>query len=43
MSKYKGTKQRQTVKDRDENKKFMIVLAIATVVLMLVMYFAFVR
>ncbi|MEY3194251.1 MAG: hypothetical protein RIQ78_348 [Bacteroidota bacterium] len=43
MSKNKVTKQNQTSQDREDNQKFIRVLVIATIALMLVMYFAFVR
>ena len=44
MSKYKKTaKPKFKELDREDNLKFMMVLAIATVILMVVMYFAFVR
>ena len=40
-TKHKSTKQKITVKDREDNRKFLIVLAIATIALMLLMYFIF--
>lgn len=44
MNKHKSTpKQKFATKDREDNRKFLLVLAIATIALMLVMYFAFVR
>ncbi len=43
MTKYKRSNKGIGAKDREDNRKFLTVLAIATVLLMLVMYFAFVR
>ena len=43
MTKYNRNKKNLSAKDREENRKFMTVLAIATVILMLIMYFAFMR
>jgi cytochrome c-type biogenesis protein CcmH/NrfG len=43
MSKHKLTKQKQSTQDKEDNRKFLIVLAVATIALMLVMYFAFTR
>ena len=40
-TKQKLTKQKISVKDREDNRKFLIVLAVATVALMLLMYFIF--
>lgn len=40
-TKQKLTKQKTTVKDREDNRKFLIVLAVATAALMLLMYFIF--
>jgi hypothetical protein len=40
-TKHKTPKQKITAKDREDNRKFLLVLAIATVVLMLLMYFIF--
>lgn len=42
-TKHKTPKQKITAKDREDNRKFLIVLAIATVALMLLMYFIFGR
>jgi hypothetical protein len=39
MAKQKLTKQQQDARDRAENSKFMMVLVIATLVLLLLMYF----
>lgn len=40
MTKHKVTRQRQgTVKDKEEMRKFITVLVIATLALMLLMYF----
>ena len=41
MTKHKVTKQKQSAHDREDNRKFLLILAIATILLMLVMYFAF--
>jgi RsiW-degrading membrane proteinase PrsW (M82 family) len=41
-SKQKLTKQKISAKDREDNRKFLIVLAVATLVLMLLMYFIYV-
>lgn len=35
----KLTKQRQSTRDREEMKKFLTIVAIATILLMLLMYF----
>lgn len=43
MTRLKTSKKRNKVKDSEDNRKFMMVLAIATVVLMVLMYFAFAR
>ena len=43
MSKHRITKQKPSAHDREDNRKFLVILAISTVLLMLVMYFAFVR
>ncbi len=43
MSKYKRSSKNLSAKDREENRKFLTVVIIATVVLMIVMYLAFVR
>jgi hypothetical protein len=41
-SKHKVTRHRQpSVKDREEMRKFLTIVAIATVLLMLLMYFIF--
>lgn len=43
VSKPKVSRQRQNAaKDREEMRKFLIIVAIATVLLMLLMYFIFV-
>jgi len=43
-NKVKSSKKRSFVKqDREDNRKFFMVLAIATLVLMLLMYFIYVR
>ena len=42
-TKHRSPKQKISIKDREDNRKFLLVLAIATVVLMLLMYFIFVR
>lgn len=39
--KHKSTKQKISAKDREDNRKFFIVLGLATVALMLLMYFIF--
>ena len=41
-AKQKLTKQKISAKDREDNRKFLIVVAIATVALMLLMYFIFI-
>lgn len=41
--KHKPSKEELKKRDQAENRKFLMVLAVATVVLMLLMYFAFVR
>lgn len=38
-TKHKQTKGQQAAKDREDNRKFLIVLAISTALLMLLMYF----
>jgi hypothetical protein len=43
MSKHRVSKPKQSEQDREDNRKFLMVLAVATVLLMLIMYFAFVR
>jgi hypothetical protein len=43
MSKHRVSKPKQSGQDREDNRKFLMVLAVATVLLMLIMYFAFVR
>ena len=43
MTKYKRSNKNLNTKDREDNRKFLTVVAIATVILMVVMYFAFVR
>jgi len=43
MTKYKRSNKNLSAKDGEENRKFLTVVAIATVILMVVMYFAFVR
>jgi len=40
-TKQRFTKRRQSAKDREENRKFITILAVATVLLMLLMYFIF--
>ncbi len=40
-SKHKFTRQRQTTKDREEMRKFLMIVAIATLALMVLMYFIF--
>jgi hypothetical protein len=42
-TKQKLTKQKISAKDREDNRKFLIVLGIATLVLVALMYFIFVR
>lgn len=42
-TKNRQPKQKVTAKDREENRKFLIVVALATVALMLLMYFIYVR
>lgn len=37
--KLRGTRQRQGVRDREEMRKFLTIVAIATIALMLLMYF----
>jgi hypothetical protein len=39
MAVKKTSKQEQTAKDREEARKFMIVLGVSTIVLMLLVYF----
>jgi hypothetical protein len=39
MSKRKFTKQEQKVHDQEDNKKFLVVVAVATLVLVALMYF----
>lgn len=38
-TKHKMTKHEQNVKDEAENRRFLTILAISTVVLMLILYF----
>lgn len=40
-TKHRHTKQKRTEQDREDNRKFMMVLAIATLALMAVMYLIF--
>jgi hypothetical protein len=40
-TKQKLTKEKISAKDREDNRKFLFVLAVATAVLMLLMYFIF--
>jgi RsiW-degrading membrane proteinase PrsW (M82 family) len=42
-TKQRAPKQKITAKEREENRKFLIVVAVATLVLMLLMYFIYVR
>lgn len=42
-TKHRTPKQKISAKDREDNRKFLIVLAVATVALMLLMYFIFTR
>lgn len=42
-TKQKVTKQQRNAKDREENRRFMTILAVSTVLLMLLMYFIFAR
>ncbi len=42
-TKHRSTKEKISAKDREDNRKFLIVLALATVALMLLMYFIFAR
>jgi hypothetical protein len=41
-TKHKSSKQKISAKDREENRKFLIVLAVTTLFLILLMYFIFV-
>lgn len=43
MTKHKHTKPKFAAKDRQDNKKFLLVLLIATIVLMFLVYLVFVR
>lgn len=43
MTKHKHNKQKFATKDREDNKKFILVLIVATIVLMGLMYLAFFR
>lgn len=40
-TKQKLTKEKISAKDREDNRKFFLVLAVATALLMLLMYFIF--
>lgn len=40
-TKHKLTKEQQAAKDREENRKFLIILGIATIALMVLMYLLF--
>lgn len=40
-TKHKLTKEQQTAKDREENRKFLVVLGLATIALMVLMYLLF--
>lgn len=40
-TKQKLTKEKTSAKDREDNRKFFIVLAVATAALMVLMYFIF--
>jgi len=40
-TKQKWTKEKITSKDREDNRKFLLVLAISTAALMVLMYFIF--
>jgi hypothetical protein len=40
-TKHKSSKQKISAKDREGNRKFLLVVAIATLALMLLMYFIF--
>lgn len=42
-AKHKFTKKQQSSKDRENNRKFIIVMALVTLALMALMYFAFAR
>ena len=41
MSKRKLTKQQQKVHEAEDNKKFILIVAISTIALMLLMYYIF--
>jgi len=41
--KQKFSREHKSEKDRAENRKFILIIAVSTVVLMALMYFAFVR
>ena len=41
--KQKFSRQHKSEKDRAENRKFLLILAVSTLALMALMYFAFVR
>lgn len=43
MTKHRNPKQKYQTQDREDNRKFLTVLAVATILLMLLMYFLFVR
>lgn len=42
-TRHKTSKQKISAKDREDNRKFITILAIATVLLMILMYIIFVR
>ncbi len=42
-TKHKTPKQKFAKQDKEDNRKFLLVLAVATLVLMLLMYIIFVR
>jgi hypothetical protein len=41
MSKRKFTKQKQNTHDVEDNRKFLLIVAISTIALMVLMYFIF--
>ena len=43
MSKHKHSTKKQHTQDREDNRKFMLTLALATVGLMVLMYLIFMR
>jgi hypothetical protein len=43
MSKFKHIKRNSNSHDKEDNRKFMTVLAVSTVLLMVLMYFLFAR